>query len=386
MSSEPTAALTFEDLILATAIHLGVASYGEDGDQEAQIPTDVFDLAECKRHVNNAFRMFIADAPSQGWRWMRPILDVVLWPSVAVETAATDAWVTATAYGIGSKVTSGGESYVCLVVHTSGVFAADLAAGYWRETYDCTAAHNPATGLTTITANADLFYPSMEKRSITVTGQDTYVIDEYVSATEIRVVSTDFWVADATFSITSTGAYTLPATFGGSYLTDITYAAGSNLGQGIEWTNEITIRRYRTDSNTDTGYPFCAAIQRMTGNSRRWELVVFPTPNSVQTVQFKYDLYFNKMTKNADLHPAGFAHDETVKAACKAVTERDADDMPGGPLSSYYRQVCLPISYRADGRTAPRRLGYCGNPGAVRINHRNFRNYQRRPTVKYDTP
>lgn len=48
--------------------------------------------------------------------------------------AAPAAWVTGTAYTATpprSVVTNGGSSYVCLVPHTAGTFATDLAAGYW---------------------------------------------------------------------------------------------------------------------------------------------------------------------------------------------------------------------------------------------------------------
>lgn len=44
------------------------------------------------------------------------------------------AWLTATAYTIGppaSVVVQGGETYVCIVSHTSGTFATDLAANKW---------------------------------------------------------------------------------------------------------------------------------------------------------------------------------------------------------------------------------------------------------------
>jgi hypothetical protein len=44
------------------------------------------------------------------------------------------AWLTATNYTVGppaSVVTFSGETYVCLITHTSGVFATDLAAGKW---------------------------------------------------------------------------------------------------------------------------------------------------------------------------------------------------------------------------------------------------------------
>lgn len=44
---------------------------------------------------------------------------------------ARGAWATATTYALKDVVTSGGIAYVCLVAHTSGTFATDLAAGKW---------------------------------------------------------------------------------------------------------------------------------------------------------------------------------------------------------------------------------------------------------------
>lgn len=41
-------------------------------------------------------------------------------------------WITAVQYPVGTPVINGGSSYTCLVYHTSGVFATDLAAGKWR--------------------------------------------------------------------------------------------------------------------------------------------------------------------------------------------------------------------------------------------------------------
>jgi hypothetical protein len=40
-------------------------------------------------------------------------------------------WVTGTAYSVSASVTQGSAFYRCLVAHTSGVFATDLAAGNW---------------------------------------------------------------------------------------------------------------------------------------------------------------------------------------------------------------------------------------------------------------
>lgn len=48
-----------------------------------------------------------------------------------VFAAAASAWVTSTAYAVGALVTNGGSTYFCLVAHTSGTFATDLANGNW---------------------------------------------------------------------------------------------------------------------------------------------------------------------------------------------------------------------------------------------------------------
>lgn len=41
-------------------------------------------------------------------------------------------WQAATAYGVADLVSQGGSSYICVVAHTSGTFATDLAAVKWQ--------------------------------------------------------------------------------------------------------------------------------------------------------------------------------------------------------------------------------------------------------------
>lgn len=41
-------------------------------------------------------------------------------------------WLTATAYGIGDLVSQSGNSYICIVAHTSGTFSTDLSALRWQ--------------------------------------------------------------------------------------------------------------------------------------------------------------------------------------------------------------------------------------------------------------
>lgn len=50
----------------------------------------------------------------------------------AVILTGAPAWVTGTAYTVGTLVLQAGQEYVCLIAHTAGVFATDLASGYWQ--------------------------------------------------------------------------------------------------------------------------------------------------------------------------------------------------------------------------------------------------------------
>lgn len=342
MSVEPTSALTFEDLILDVARKLGYAYYGADGDEAIQIPQDPHDLDECKRLVNKGIRMFLADAPSpNGWRWTRPTGQVTIW----------------------------------------GTFAANSSNTLVSEGYD------PLTDKTTLLASADAFYESMEEKPIALTGVGTFTITDVLSLRRIKVSgnATAVGTSGVTWAITADGNYTLPRTFSGMYTGQITYISDTNQGVDIEWTDEATIRQWREDITDETGDPFWAAVRPMnTGTPRRrWELVVYPKPDEVMTVEFPFLLHFDSLIDLDEVHPAPFPHDETIRAACLAAAERDSEDTPGNDFA-YYRQQCLPNSYRIDAQSAPRKLGYFGNPtgmgghSAIRF----FRNHvYQRPTV-----
>lgn len=327
MSVVPTSTLTFDDLLLEVAIFLSIAYYGADGTEEAQTPIDTQDLADCKRHVNNAIRMFINDAPLHGWRWARPTASLVLWPSVAVDSTIT----------------------------ATGVF----------------------TSVTTITATEASFYPSMEGKDIVVTDVGTFEVATYVSSTVITIAG-DNAFAGKTFSVEADGNYTLPRTFGGSHTGPITYGANSNTGAHIEWSSESQIRRFREPSTTENGFPFLAAVRVREGTANTWELMTYPIPHEETTVELPFDLHFEKLTAITEVHPAGFQQDEAVKAACIAVAERDSEDSMGQRWN-YYRSMALPNAYKVDARSAPRRLGSMNQDSQMSEN--DYRRYIQRPTV-----
>jgi len=344
--SEPTSTLTFRDLIVEVARHIGIAYYGDEGTAAAQVPVDAHDLDECKRHVNNGIRMFLNDAPQpNGWRWTRPTASVTIWGTIAAEA--------------GKTVTSSG--------------------------------YDPATNKTTLTANQDSFYESMERKTIAVVGVASYTITDYVNATTIKVEgdATAVGTSGTQFSITANGNYTLPRNFSGQFVGDITYTSDTNQGISLEWCNEAKVRQWREDITDETGDPFWAAIRPMAEGSprRRWEIMLYPKPDDVLVIEFPYHLHFDKLVELDEVHPAPFAHDEAIKAACLAVAEQDVEDV-AGLKNSYYRGVCLPNSHRIDAQSAPKKLGYFGNPSARGAGSpiQVFRDHiYQRPNVAYNT-
>lgn len=341
--SDYSSVLTFEDLIIEAARKLGVAYYGEAGDEQPQVPRNTHDLWLTKNVVNIAMRDFIRSSPRAGWRWLNQVQSLTLWPGVAVAAAST--------------LTSGG--------YTPGV--------------------GSAPGTTIVNAATAVFYPSMEQRDLVLTGVGTFLITEYVSAQQVRVQGDASAIGvspGVTWAITTTGAYTLPRTFSGQKSGDITYAAGDGNGQTIEWTDEASLRRRREVSDSEYGDPFYAAIRPMTTPlpRPRWELLVYPTPNAVRTVQFPFLLYFSKLDALTDVSPAPFTHDETLRAAVLAACEREE---MGGPASdeAYYRKVCLPDSHLADARSAPSRIEANNRPMTLY----EFRQNTQRQPVQFNT-
>ena len=339
--SEPTSALTFQDLILEVAHKMGYASYGSDGTEAAQVPTDPHDLAECKRHVNNAIRMFVNDAPRpNGWRWLRPVSESTIWAPVAEKDGRT---------------VSGGS-------------------------------YDSGEDETKVTSTEDIFHATMEEKTLTLNNGNTYTLKRFVDAKNFYVDGDASGESGEKFSIATGGSYTLPRNFSGQFMGDITYAENTNQGVTLTWVSEAIIRQWRENIVDETGDPFWVAIRIMdTGRPRRrWELLAYPEPDEDMTILFPYTIHFDKLTDLEEVPPFPFAHDEAVKAACRAVAERDSDDA-FGPDWQYYTQRALPNSHRIDAQSAPKALGYFGNPSSTAPpSIREFRrSWYQRPDVDF---
>jgi hypothetical protein len=372
--------LTFADLQTHLAIQLGVAYYGVGGAEVAQPPTDTPTLQRVKDLVNGGIRMFLNDAPPEGWNFLHPTASVNLWstasrltsgaPDYSAEdeqstiTASGDifydemaghsvsfvaAWVTTHLYTADDLVVYDSVTYKCLITHTSGIFQTDLNALKWA--------------VTTSTAH-------------------TYPIVSVTSAT-VAVVTGDASGEGngATFYMYTDGNFTLPSTFGGEYSGQITYAAGTCVGITLAWEAEGSIRRLRENIKRQTGYPMRAAVRKMRSLPYRWELLTYPHPTKLLVAEFPYELYFTALDDDDDAHPAGKMYDEAILAACEAYAELHGEDMMAG-RSQYYEQKVLPGAYRRNNRSAPKRAGNLLMRPVPIEQSNDWRDFIRRPDAR----
>ncbi len=95
-----------------------ISALSEDTENYRKVD-DIYDLT---------LRSFLRSHP---WNFAKK--EVALSRTISMTTAA---WVTATDYKVGDYVKVLGVTYVCLIEHTAGVWAVDLAAAYWEADYD----------------------------------------------------------------------------------------------------------------------------------------------------------------------------------------------------------------------------------------------------------
>ena len=430
--SEPTSAYTFKDLVAKIAHEMGVAYYAS-GSGKALIPADdEYNLQICKEIVNDGIKMFIADAPVKGWRWMRRIMKVNInntritgTADAADATSLTDATLETT-YDEDDDL----NDYWCYILTGTGQYS-------YAQITDYT-----ATG------------------GVVTVGD---WLDQYGNAG-----GTDP-AADSTFAITKyetvggdVARYPLAENFGGEVNGKITYSKDSNHSAIIDWVDEAQIRL--TKSVTElSGYPRRAAYRPLepvgsvlasTSGTRRWELILDPKPSTQDTLEFPYTLFFDNLDLEAGVadststttlvdgtrtegndyfngwrieiiagtgkgsyalvtdytgatgtfavadwltaagaaggtdpaadsvyavepannrHPAGFRFDEAILAACKYKLEEEdlTDTVQEKNFGQKYMKKALPAAYRTDMRGQPRRLGSM-NKGVDLVHERTW--------------
>jgi len=186
-----------------------------------------------------------------------------------------------------------------------------------------------ADPVTTITASDDVFYPSMEEKSM-VLNETSYVIDEYVSATVVKVTGDASGETDETILIASNDLFTLPWDFGGMAGDGrFTFDVDENKLASIRVTADAKIRLLR-QTTTSSGTPYLVAIVPLstTGSqAQRWAAQFHPPPNDVITLYYRYNILPDSLTDSSNEYPYGSAaHSETLLESCLAIAETREKD------------------------------------------------------------
>jgi len=276
--AESTSNYSFYDLILRVAEAAGVAYYGNAGSERASIPIDAHDLAKCRRCVNDGIKQFISDAPPTGWRWMNRIMQVTFG---TVETTGT--------------VDSGDATSLIDATLADTYDTDDEIVGYYvydqtQEIYAAITAYTAATGDITVAAWLDY---NGDSSSLTPSAGDAF------SITDVLTVNGD------------KHRYPLSQDFMGEYTGKITYARDSGRGHIIDWDSEGFVR-FQGEVSLTSGYPTHAAVRPW--GTRRWELVVDPSPSAADTVEFPYKIGFDKLRIEGGIATAAAATSITIGA------------------------------------------------------------------------
>ena len=257
---EPSLALSAYDLVLDVALAANIGYYGSDGQQPATIPINQHDLYKSLRCVNRGIIMFIASAPSGGWRWMNRIMEVTLGTVQTEGTCSSDGDATSL---IDTDLTDTYDEDTDL----DGYYVYDKT----KEIYAAVLSYDASAG--DITVAEWLNYDDVVSSS-TPEKSDSY------SITDVKTVDGD------------KARYPLNQDFQGDVAGKITYAKGSNRGHIIDWVHESTVR-FKREVSVTTGYPSRAAVRPW--RKRRWELIVDPSPTAGDILIFPYRVGFNAL-------------------------------------------------------------------------------------------
>jgi hypothetical protein len=292
-------ALTRDDIFKEIAYYLG---FGRR-DYATLLAADAAAAADCLAHLNTGLRRFYFNAIDakvgrrHAWQFLKPTSSIKLWTSRAVSATET----------------------------ITGVFGT----------------------VTTFTraAGTQVFYESMLGKNIVVTGNGTYPIAGYTSSTVITVAGSHAGVAQ-TYAITADGNYTLPADFG-DILGPMTF--GDQTGYPpLTKVGEGQIREFRMEDPDTTGRPQWYAIrpQLQAGVAvvQRFELMVYPLPDSEYTVYYRMAIHPDAPANATDYLYGSNMHSETITEACLAVAEQRSNDETGQHAAEYDRLLQASIA------------------------------------------
>lgn len=232
---------------------------------------------------------------------------------------------------------------------------------YPTMTEVCQSSTVTSTGDTLTSDDTDdlLFYTTMVGESLVAADGTSYTISAVASeGASACTVSSDSSADDNTaFTITADGDYPLPDDFGQIEGT-FRFPVGTGYAAPI-LVGEADIRQKRVISN-ETGFPRYVAIRPKTttnASGQRFELCVFPTPDAVYAMTYRYSVLPNALVSSTNEYPYGGAmHGETILQSCLAAAEAGINDAQGTHKALFLER--LKVSIDADLQASvPDRIG-----------------------------
>jgi hypothetical protein len=153
--------------------------------------------------------------------------------------------------------------------------------------------------------------------------------------------------ADVTLSV-GEDTYALATDFEG-LLEGFSYSAGAGKRR-VARVSEEDLLAWQ-GKNEQSGAPeYCAlrAVQPEEGQSMRWEVVFYPTPDKAYTLSYRYSLSPTELGELNQYHLGGAAHSECVLEACLAAAEKTVLPEHGNGIHAERFQALLQASLKID--------------------------------------
>ena len=225
-----------------------------------------------------------------------------------------------------------------------------------------------ASPVTTITASEAVFYPSMEEKTMAFDESDsTFVINEYVSSTVVKVTGDASGETGNTITIDSEDTFTLPWDFGAiSGDGKFAYTRDSNRVIKVDLTSDAAIRNLRMGS-VSTGTPYLAAITPLRTDAtqaQRFTVQFHPPPGDVLTYTYRYHILPDALVNDTAEYPYGSVqHSQTILESCLAAAEiREKDDATTTHQVRFANMLQGSIDHDKQYGESAIQLGYNGDP------------------------
>lgn len=224
----------------------------------------------------------------------------------------------------------------------------------------------------TVTAATGTFYPEMVGLSLKfTTSGNSYTIKSYTSATVVLVKGDASGEAAQGWSVDPTVlGFRLPDNFGGLD-TDITIEDNQTYYNTIKLTGEARMRALKQATSITSSRPRWAALrpEAPDAGGQRWRLLIWPEPDQLYTLQYRYNINLETTTNDNDYPVGGLPFAELYLESCLAIAEQRIDDTATLHTERFMRCLLTAIE-RDNAQFAQEHFGYNGDGSDWRSSRR----------------